>query len=120
MPSPCSSWAYQRLQLALLLDRAPVALCKDAVEHLLQRRLRASMRSARFTFRHGVGNLASERFRQSGVPRVVPRTQHDEMLLQPLDGIAEGPVRRLIFGPVFRGIIACGVAGRPIGEELDQ
>src|SRR5690242_21626975 len=51
---------------------------------------------------------------------LVPLTDGKQVRLQPLDGVSERPLLRLIGGPVAAGVIGRGVALGAVGEELDQ
>src|ERR1700756_5623784 len=51
---------------------------------------------------------------------LAPFAETDEMLLEPLDRVAQRPELLLIAGPVARGVIAGRVRGDAVGEQLDQ
>ena len=49
-----------------------------------------------------------------------PLAQIDQVLLEPLDGIAQRPMFVIVLGAVARRIVAGGMRGCAIGDQLDQ
>ncbi len=58
--------------------------------------------------------------RQRLMTRFRPFAQLDQVLFEPLDGIAQGPVFMIILGPVARRVVAGGMRGRAIRHQFDQ
>ncbi len=65
-------------------------------------------------------DLRIEFLAERAVARLRPLAERDQVLLEPLDRIAERPALRLVLWPVARRIVAGGMRCRAIGHQFDQ
>src|SRR5271156_4441539 len=73
------------------------------------RRFLPARRHQRFEFR-----------RQRLVARFRPLPEPDQVLLEPQNGIAQRPVLMIVLGSIARGVVAGGMRGAAIGDQLNQ
>src|SRR5579862_5236820 len=66
------------------------------------------------------GDLLLQLLFECCMPLFGPFTQRYEMLLQPDDGIPKRPCFPLFLRPVPRRIVARGMSGRPVSNQLDE
>src|SRR3978361_784564 len=86
-------------QLAALLDHAPIGFLEHALEHLRDVGLRLAQRADRLAGLHRLAPVPLPPPAQGGVTRLIPLAEQHQMLLEPLHGIPERPMGRLLGGP---------------------
>src|SRR5690606_8745266 len=112
------SWSDS--DLAALFDQAPVLGRIDLFKHGLHARARLAQGADGLGFLAGGADLLDGVFLGFDLLLVRPFAQHDQVLLQALDGVAQRPLLGLVAWAIAAGVVRRRVRGAAIGEQLDH
>src|SRR5712664_4240910 len=115
---PPATGSFRRAQSSPVLADPP-ALFENILEHQIGVEPRAlTHRAEGDRFLPARRDQRLELGRQRLMTRLGPFTQSDQMLFEPQDGIAQGPVFEIILGAITCRVVAGGMRGPAIRHQF--